>query len=314
MGEIQGIAEITGIPAAFIQAFQVTPEVQSLKGPMMFYFQSRGMALPTDKEVMQGAPNFLKYFFNQGVGCTGIIARDGRDGSVYHARNFDFTYTNYTQPLVYNAIFTRAGKEVFTAQMVAPFQGVITGIKKGPDGFSYAIHTRFTNESYKSMADDTFGHPFFGLDLPPLTWIGRKTMEEAQNYNDAVETFSTVPLPAPTISVVSGVRKGVILTRAPDRLVRRLDLGNNPFIVGTNYDSDELEAWLDDTAAIGSSNISRRLNAENMLKGHKVVTPELLQTVLSDERVMATTTVFQAIINIEKGIYNSTLPRCIKCP
>ena len=70
--------------------------------------------------------------------CTGIIARNEADGTVYHARNLDFSFAKYLQAMTYNAVFVRGGKELFTAQMVAAYQQILTGIRRGSDGYRWA--------------------------------------------------------------------------------------------------------------------------------------------------------------------------------
>jgi hypothetical protein len=73
--------------------------------------------------------------------CTGILAYDP-EGQVNHARNLDFGFPKHLEKLLYNAKFTKAGVEVFRAQMVWGYSGVLTGFKKG--GFSVEINTRFS--------------------------------------------------------------------------------------------------------------------------------------------------------------------------
>merc|ERR1719246_130931 len=60
-------------------------------------------------------------------GCTGIIATDKEDGTVYHARNLDFSFAKFLQPLTYTGIFTKKGTEIFRAQTIAGYPSVVTG-------------------------------------------------------------------------------------------------------------------------------------------------------------------------------------------
>ena len=73
--------------------------------------------------------------------CTGILAYD-QDGSVNHARNLDFYMPSYLNKLLYIGKYTRNGKEIFRAQMIAGFAGVLTGFKSGV--LSVEINTRFS--------------------------------------------------------------------------------------------------------------------------------------------------------------------------
>lgn len=67
--------------------------------------------------------------------CTGIIALDSNDNSVYHARNLDFSPPEELSRILYIAIFKKGGKELFRTQTNAGFSGVVTGFKNG----SYAV-------------------------------------------------------------------------------------------------------------------------------------------------------------------------------
>jgi hypothetical protein len=73
--------------------------------------------------------------------CTGILAYD-KDGKVNHARNLDFSMPEYLSKILYIGKFTRNGKEIFRAQMIVGFAGVITGFKSG--FISVEVNTRFS--------------------------------------------------------------------------------------------------------------------------------------------------------------------------
>lgn len=78
-----------------------------------------------------------KYF--QLAACTGIIARNPNDGTVYQARNFDNEM--FINRIQYEGIFTRNGEEVFRAVQVVGFAGVFTGYKQGH--FAIELNTRY---------------------------------------------------------------------------------------------------------------------------------------------------------------------------
>ena len=58
------------------------------------------------------------------------------NNTVYHARNLDFSPVPYMTKLVATGIFTKGGKEVFRSQIVAGYAQLITGMRKGPNGFA----------------------------------------------------------------------------------------------------------------------------------------------------------------------------------
>merc|ERR1740130_945076 len=76
-------------------------------------------------------------------GCTGIIARDKTDGTVYHARNLDFSFAEYLSNMTYNGVFTSGRHELFTAQMIAAYTAPLTGIRRGKNGWTFEVNTRF---------------------------------------------------------------------------------------------------------------------------------------------------------------------------
>merc|ERR1719158_2604674 len=76
-------------------------------------------------------------------GCTGIIATDKDDGTVYHGRNLDFSFAEYLQAMAYTGIFTKNGTEVFRAQTIAGYASILTGMRKGPNGYTIEINARF---------------------------------------------------------------------------------------------------------------------------------------------------------------------------
>lgn len=179
--------------------------------------------------------------------CTGILAYDP-EGSVNHARNLDFSPADYLNKILYTGVFTKGGKEVFRAQMIVGFSGIITGFKQG--AFSVEINTRFS--SYLGQNGNTLAN--LVLRRTELAaWAIRKSLENDATFEEGVETLSTVPFTAPIYLTIGGVRQGTILARNPDGVAHQLVLGDqeNPrYIVITNFDywNDDWREWFDPTA------------------------------------------------------------------
>jgi len=200
---------------------------------------------------------------------------------------------------------------VFRAQMMAGYSCVVTAMKSGPNGFAYETNTRFP---------DVFGenkeiiHNLVVEKRLLNGWIARKTMETAPDFEAAVLALSTTPYVAPMYNVLSGVRKGVILARDPDGLAFQLTLGKvNPqcrsdYILITNFDFwwGDIREWFDPTSSIIGH--PRRLEAQKVLNASTVITPAVIHAAISNKGVQAYDTIFQAIINVEKGLWNVTLP------
>jgi hypothetical protein len=281
------------------------------------------MDLPSDEKMAKiaSAPGFGQQFAGMtptqiaamapAMGCTGIIARDSGDGSVWHARNFDYSFATWAQNLTYNARFTKGGNEVFTAGMVFPFVTPFTAMRKGPNGYTYEVNSRYGDTATDAQAVLV---NLYQQKRTPSGWTARKTLENVDNYEGAVEAFSTKPYPSREYNIISGVKKGTILAREPDGLDYALTLGpTDRYIIMTNFDytKNDAKEFIKKTRVQG---LTPRVRAQKLLNDtNNKITPEFLQSVLNDEDVMEPNTLYQAMINVEKGSYASKLPRCKEC-
>ena len=154
----------------------------------------------------------------------------------------------------------------------------------------------------------------------PLTgWTLRKALETIDNYDDAVTHIQAAPFVATEYSIISGVQKGMIISRNPDNVAYVQTLGQpsgnyderEDYIIITNFDYfwHDIREWFDPTGGGGFGKESRRVAAQKILNETQVgtITSEVLFTTLNHKDVLADT-VFQAIINVEKGIWNISQP------
>ena len=118
--EIAGMAKLSGLPVKFVQAMQMLYELQTLMVPVVNSTQYPDAL----RDPVPEPWGFLRHLPWRGPGCTGIIARNSQDGTVYHARNLDFSPLSTMHDLVYNAIFQKDGKELFRSQMIAGYTQV----------------------------------------------------------------------------------------------------------------------------------------------------------------------------------------------
>jgi len=311
--ELTGAARVTGITKNELHIIQILYELNTLMIPIVnFTHGSADMGLigellgdmmPSDWVV----PEPLH------VGCTGIIATSDEDGTVYHARNLDFSFAEYLQPLTYTGIFTKSGSEIFRSQMIAGYSAMITGMRKGPNGYTIEINTRFTDHwgGNSEMIKNIFSNK-----RPISGWTKRKILENVDNYEDAVEALSTSLYSSTEYNIVSGVKKGTILARNPDGLAYQLPLTDSAkkYIIMTNFDYiwGDVKEIFDPTGGKGIFH-PRRKPAEALLDNADAMTPELLFNVINDFEVMAKDTIFQVIMNVETGLWNASLPFCTKC-
>jgi len=310
--EINGIAKHSGIPKNEIHVVQFLYELNTLMVPIVnFTHGSADMDLI--QELVGELPSNLNVPEPFHVGCTGIIATSDEDGTVYHARNLDFSFAPYLQPMIYTGIFTKGGSEIFRAQNIAGYAAVLTGMRKGPNGYTIEINTRFPDHwgGNKEMIQNVLTNK-----IAPSGFTKRKILEEQDNYEDAVEAFSTSPYIATEYNIISGVKKGTILGRSADGLAYQMPLSESgkKYIIMTNFDYNwgDIREIFDPTGGDGFGH-PRRKPAEAMLDNADSITSDLLFNVLNDHAVMAKDTIFQVIMDVETGLWNASLPQCTKC-
>jgi hypothetical protein len=315
-GEMEGIAKLAKVTVAEIHAIQMLYELNTLMVPIVNF--THGSSLDDIADAMDRIkPHELQAHrdgsFPIRFGCTGIIATNKDDGTVYHGRNLDFSFAKYLQAMAYTGVFTKNGTEVFRAQTIAGYASILTGMRKGPNGFTIEINTRFTDHwgGNGDMLRNVFKEK-----REISGWTKRKILETKDNYEDAVEAFSTTPYAASEYNIIAGVKKGVILARNPDGVAFKLPLeeSQKDYIIMTNFDYPwhDVKELFDPTSVKGIGH-SRRIRATKMLDAAPTITPELIFEVLNDDGVMAKDTIFQVIMNVEKGLWNASLPACVEC-
>jgi hypothetical protein len=314
-GEIEGLATQSGLPLKFVRGVQFLYELSTLMVPITNLTRiatntvvSGNQEYGIDYVPKEYAP--LKKILPWRAGCTGIIAKCA-DGKVYHARNLDFAPYQVMNELVFNAIFIKGGKEVFRTQMVAGYTMPLTAMKMGKNGYTIEVNTRFTDHwgGNKEMLENLkSGRVLSG-------WTLRKILETKTDYESAVFAMSTLPFVAQEFLIVSGVKKGTILARNPDSMAHRQVLGKhnmderNDYIIMTNFDFyfHDIREWFDPTAGGGFGRPSRRKAAQKVLNATSVLTPEILFQAINTKYVIADT-IFQAIMNVETGFWNTSQP------
>uniref|UniRef100_A0A7S0JHN9 ceramidase n=1 Tax=Calcidiscus leptoporus TaxID=127549 RepID=A0A7S0JHN9_9EUKA len=322
--EIKGLSDLSRLPLKFVQGIQMLYELQTIMVPVVNVSRLRGEVVGainyTFHETMPKGWEALARM-PVGPGCTGIIATNSLDGTVSHARNLDFFPSAIMNKLVFTGVFTRNGTELFRSQMVAGYVQMVTGMRYGADGFAIERNTRYTDHVGGFL--QTFGNLLSGRTLNG--WQLRKTLETCEHYGCAVERLSTVPYASTEYAVISGVRKGTILSRNPDGVAYTQTLGKpasdkerKEYIIITNFDFfwNDIREWFDPTGGIGMLK-PRRVEAEKVLNGildaGGALTPEAMFQAINARGVVAPSskgdgTVFQAVINVELSLWNVSIP------
>jgi len=235
----------------------------------------------------------------------------------YHARNQNFSPAPYMQSLTYTANFKKGGQELFKGQMIAAYALPLTGLKKGSNGFSMETNTRYLDHH---GGNKEWINNLLKEKRPLNSWTVRKILEQQPDFESAVKAAKEEPLVATQYLIMSGVKKGTIIARNPNDVSYQLTLGQpnyhcrDDYIIVTNFDYwyHDIREYFDPTSQLGLGH-SRRTAAQKILNSSAVLTQDVMWKTISDKGVEATDTIFQAVINVEIGMWNVTLPPCKDC-
>ncbi|XP_077429066.1 N-acylethanolamine-hydrolyzing acid amidase-like [Vanacampus margaritifer] len=176
----------------------------------------------------------LNFAYEATAFCTSIVAQD-KDGNVYHGRNLDYPYS-VLRNLTMNVVFWKKGKISYVGTTFAGYVGLWTG--QSPYKFTISGDERDKDhwwDFWKNMVSA------FLLRRSPVSWLVRETLEEAEDFQDAVLRLSKIPIITGVYYIVGGTRpgEGVVITRdrAGPADIWPLDpLSGGWFIVETNFD------------------------------------------------------------------------------
>ncbi|XP_076321003.1 acid ceramidase-like [Tachypleus tridentatus] len=237
--EIEGIANVTGIPVGEVALFNLFYEIFTV--------------------------------------CTSVVVED-TSGVLYHARNLDFglflgwDFMNHTwlvtealRPIVVELDYQRQGKTLFRGINFVGYVGILTAMK--PNLFSLTMDERFNlNGGFIGIIEWLLGDH-------STTWMGfltRQVMENAMSYTVAQKMLATTKLLAPAYFILGGNKSGeaCVITRDrgsnTDADIWTMDnSGNEWFILETNYDHWKKPPFFDDrrTPAIKCLNHMGQKNA-----------------------------------------------------
>uniref|UniRef100_A0A3B4GFM9 N-acylethanolamine-hydrolyzing acid amidase n=1 Tax=Pundamilia nyererei TaxID=303518 RepID=A0A3B4GFM9_9CICH len=150
----------------------------------------------------------LNFAYEVSAFCTSIVAQDTK-GHVYHGRNLDYPHP-VLKNLTFNAVFLKNGKEVYRGTSFAGYVGLWTG--QSPNKFTVSGDQRGTEHWYNWWKNIVSA---FLYKRSPVSWLVRETLEEAEDFQDAVMRLSKVPIITGVYYIVGGVRagEGVVITR-----------------------------------------------------------------------------------------------------
>ncbi|KAF7654335.1 hypothetical protein LDENG_00071310 [Lucifuga dentata] len=172
----------------------------------------------------------LNFAYEISAFCTSVVAQD-KNGHIYHGRNLDYPHP-VLRNLTIDVSFLRNGEVAYRGTSFAGYVGLWTG--QSPNKFTVSGNERWWNW-WKNVVSA------FLLRRSPVSWLVRETLQEAENFEDAVMRLSKTPIITGVYYIVGGVQvgEGAVITR--DRTgpadIWPLDPVNGRwFRVETNFD------------------------------------------------------------------------------
>lgn len=162
---------------------------------------------------------------------------------MFHGRNLDYPITGLNN-LTARVAFTRNGTVEYYGTAFTGYVGLLTGMR--PNGFSVSVDERDVDNTnvvaglIKNIGSALAGGKSIGMFV-------RDTLQNVNNYKDAVYALNTTRLISPMYIIVGGVGdgEGCVITRnrthaddshGLDNGVWSLALPQNWWRVETNYD------------------------------------------------------------------------------
>ncbi|XP_067444360.1 N-acylethanolamine-hydrolyzing acid amidase-like [Thunnus thynnus] len=212
----------------------IAPAVMSLEKylPQPYAGEIRGMASHFGGSVSDVI--LLNFAYEISAFCTSIVAQD-KNGHVYHGRNLDYPHP-VLRNLTVNIIFLKNGEVAYYGTSFAGYVGLWTG--QSPNKFTVSGDQR-GNERWWNWWKNLVSA--FLLGRSPVSWLVRETLEEADNFLDAVMRLSKIPIITGVYYIVAGVQaeEGAVITRdrtGPADIWPLEPVNGAWYRVETNYD------------------------------------------------------------------------------
>ncbi|XP_028303545.1 N-acylethanolamine-hydrolyzing acid amidase-like isoform X2 [Gouania willdenowi] len=249
----------------------LTPVVKDLEKyiPQPYAMEIRGLASNLGGDLSDII--MLNFAYEVTAFCTSIIAQD-KNGHIYHGRNLDYPHS-VLRNLTINIVFLKNGEVAYRGTSFAGYIGLWTG--QSPNKFTVSGDQRGEEHWWNWWKN------FVSAILyrrSPVSWLVRETLEEAQDFEDAVMRLSRTPIITGVYYIVGGVRagEGVVITRdrrGPADIWPLEPLNGEWYRVETNFDHWRSPPAWDHRREVAN----KALNAT----GQEHITMETLKKVLS---------------------------------
>ncbi|CAL1608636.1 unnamed protein product [Knipowitschia caucasica] len=176
----------------------------------------------------------LNFAYEVSAFCTSIVTQD-KQGNIYHGRNLDYPHP-VLRNLTINVNFLKNGKVVYQGTSFAGYIGLWTG--QSPNKFTISGDQRGSEHWWNWWKNWVSA---FLFRRSPVSWLVRETLENAEDFLDAVLRLSKVPIITGVYYIVGGVRagEGVVITRdrtGPADIWPLEPVNGGWYRVETNYD------------------------------------------------------------------------------
>nr|XP_002128649.1 N-acylethanolamine-hydrolyzing acid amidase-like isoform X1 [Ciona intestinalis]XP_026690758.1 N-acylethanolamine-hydrolyzing acid amidase-like isoform X1 [Ciona intestinalis]XP_026690759.1 N-acylethanolamine-hydrolyzing acid amidase-like isoform X1 [Ciona intestinalis] len=229
--------------------------------------------------------------------CTSIVASD-KQNKIIHGRNLDYQMQpKYLREITIQVDFQRNKKSLFMATTYVGYIGVITGCRHG--AFSISGDERDKGKLWKNILTALNGgkSTFFAQ---------RMILEQARNYEEALQMAINTPTIAPVYFILGGVKswEGAIVVKDSGKVANVSLLGSDLkhpwYIVETNYDP-----WLRPPATDDRRDAA--INAMNKV-GKNNFSPQQLYNVLSVNLVFNKDTTYTTIMSAaDPSVYHTMI-------
>ena len=221
----------------------------------------------------------LKFVF----GCTAFSVSNTKEK--LHARNLDWWSEN-NMLAKHTKIFDFVKENMIVYSLVSwpGFVGALSGVKKG--AFSITLNAVLSNEA-----------PQFAI---PITFLIRDVLENASDFNEAVQILSETPIASDCLLMVIGCEENesVVIERTPTKFsIRQPE--DDVLIVTNEYLSLSENKITNDTLQITASGRYNRV--KKLLDIKNLEQTEDYFEVLSDKEVKMDMTVQQMVFNPKTG-------------
>lgn len=217
----------------------------------------------------------LNLLYTLTAGCTSIVSQapGGGDAPIWHSRNLDWSFDNYSMAnLTYHVDFQRGGETVYSCVTFVGYVGCLTGMREG--GFTITIDERDTPD--KLQVPEDILHLIIDHAQADV-FLTREVLANNASYADAIEALSTTRISTQVYFIVGGVgnSEGCVITRSWDDAVMGIwSIGPDSdapwFVLETNYDHWEAAPSRDDRRAVAIKAMTdmgqANLSPENLWK------------------------------------------------